>query len=48
MIYMVVAIGPLPVFGSTGMVPRDANNLSAMLWTWQKGDINANEIYNGD
>jgi hypothetical protein len=48
MIYLVVAIGRLPGFGSTGMVPRDANNLSAMLWTWQKGDISANEMYDGD
>jgi len=27
---------------------KDANNLLAMLWTWQHGDISANEIYNGD
>lgn len=27
---------------------RDANNLLTMLWTWQNGDISANEIYNGD
>jgi homoserine O-acetyltransferase len=27
---------------------RDANNLLAMLWTWQHGDISANELYNGD
>jgi homoserine O-acetyltransferase len=27
---------------------RDANNLLAMLWTWQKGDISANELYSGD
>ena len=27
---------------------RDANNLLAMLWTWQHGDIAANELYNGD
>jgi homoserine O-acetyltransferase len=27
---------------------RDANNLLAMLWTWQNGDISANELYNGD
>ena len=27
---------------------RDANNLLAMLWTWQHGDISANEFYNGD
>lgn len=27
---------------------KDANNLLAMLWTWQNGDISANEIYGGD
>lgn len=27
---------------------RDANDLLAMLWTWQTGDLSANEIYNGD
>ncbi|HEX4177028.1 MAG TPA: alpha/beta fold hydrolase [Rhizomicrobium sp.] len=27
---------------------RDANNLLTMLWTWQHGDISANEIYRGD
>lgn len=27
---------------------RDANNLLAMLWTWQYGDISANPKYNGD
>ena len=27
---------------------RDANNLLGMLWTWQNGDISANEIYHGD
>jgi homoserine O-acetyltransferase/O-succinyltransferase len=27
---------------------RDANNLLTMLWTWQNGDISANEIYGGD
>ena len=27
---------------------RDANNLLAMLWTWQNGDISANELYNAD
>ncbi len=27
---------------------RDANNLLAMLWTWQHGDISANDIYRGD
>ncbi|MCU4161089.1 alpha/beta fold hydrolase [Acidiphilium sp. AL] len=29
-------------------LPKDANNLLAMLWTWQHGDISANEIYHGD
>jgi homoserine O-acetyltransferase len=27
---------------------RDANNLLAMLWTWQNADISANELYGGD
>jgi homoserine O-acetyltransferase/O-succinyltransferase len=27
---------------------RDANNLLTMLWTWQYGDISANEMYGGD
>ena len=27
---------------------RDANNLLAMLWTWQNGDISANEVFKGD
>ena len=27
---------------------RDANDLLAMLWTWQHADISANEIYKGD
>ena len=27
---------------------RDANDLLAMLWTWQHADISANERYNGD
>jgi homoserine O-acetyltransferase len=26
----------------------DANDLLAMLWTWQNGDISANPIYQGD
>ena len=26
----------------------DANDLLAMLWTWQQGDISANPIYGGD
>jgi homoserine O-acetyltransferase/O-succinyltransferase len=27
---------------------RDANNLLAQLWTWQKADISDNDIYRGD
>ena len=27
---------------------RDANDLLAMLWTWQHADISANKIYKGD
>jgi homoserine O-acetyltransferase/O-succinyltransferase len=27
---------------------RDANNLLAQLWTWQKADISDNEMYRGD
>eukprot|EP00756_Hemistasia_phaeocysticola_P036196 Hpha_TRINITY_DN16627_c0_g7::TRINITY_DN16627_c0_g7_i1::g.180398::m.180398/K00641/metX; homoserine O-acetyltransferase len=27
---------------------RDANNLLAMLWTWQHADISANDKFNGD
>lgn len=29
-------------------LPKDANNLLAMLWTWQNGDISANALYGGD
>lgn len=29
-------------------LPKDPNNLLAMLWTWQNGDISANDIYGGD
>ncbi len=27
---------------------RDPNNLLALLWTWERADISANEMYNGD
>ncbi|MFT3800103.1 MAG: alpha/beta fold hydrolase [Burkholderiaceae bacterium] len=27
---------------------RDPNNLLTMLWTWQNGDISANEVFGGD
>ena len=29
-------------------IHSDANNLLAMLWSWQNADISANSIYNGD
>jgi homoserine O-acetyltransferase len=29
-------------------LPRDANNLLSMLWTWQNGDISNNELFNSD
>jgi homoserine O-acetyltransferase/O-succinyltransferase len=30
------------------MLSKDANNLLAMLWTWQNGDISNNPLYKGD
>src|SRR5215468_9034289 len=32
----------------SGFRRRDANDLLAMLWTWQHADISANELYGGD
>lgn len=29
-------------------LPKDANNLLTMAWTWQNGDISANETFKGD
>jgi len=29
-------------------LPKDANNLLTMLWTWQHGDISDNDLYKGD
>ena len=29
-------------------LPKDANNLLSLLWTWQYADISANPIYGGD
>ncbi len=29
-------------------IARDANNVVALIWTWQHADISANEIYEGD
>jgi homoserine O-acetyltransferase/O-succinyltransferase len=31
-----------------GGFARDANDLLAMLWAWQQGDISANELYKGN
>lgn len=30
------------------LLEKDANNLLAMLWTWQNGDISNNPLYGGD
>lgn len=38
----------LVAFWEGFFLDRDPNNLLAMLWTWQNGDISANELYNGD
>jgi homoserine O-acetyltransferase len=35
-------------FWDTLFQDRDPNDLLAMLWTWQHGDISANELYRGD
>jgi homoserine O-acetyltransferase len=29
-------------------LPKDANNLLAMLWSWQNGDISDNPVFEGD
>jgi homoserine O-acetyltransferase len=38
----------LVAFWEGFFLPKDANNLLAMLWTWQHGDISANETYAND
>jgi homoserine O-acetyltransferase len=38
----------LVAFWEGFFLPKDANNLLTMLWTWQNGDISDNEIFNGD
>ena len=38
----------LVAFWEGFFLPKDANNLLTMLWTWQNGDISDNELYNGD
>jgi len=35
-------------FWEGAFLGADANNLLAMLWTWQNGDISDNDLYNGD
>ena len=38
----------LVAFWEGFFLPKDANNLLTMLWTWQNGDIGDNELYRGD
>ena len=38
----------LVAFWEGFFIHKDANNLLAMLWTWQNGDIGDNELYGGD
>jgi homoserine O-acetyltransferase len=38
----------LVAFWEGFFLPKDANNLLTMAWTWQRGDISDNEIYGGD
>jgi homoserine O-acetyltransferase len=38
----------LVAFWEGFFLPKDANNLLTMLWTWQHGDISNNEIFKGD
>ena len=38
----------LVAFWEGFFLPKDANNLLTMLWTWQHGDISDNELYQGD
>lgn len=38
----------LVAFWEGFFLPKDANNLLAMLWTWQNGDISANPVFKGD
>ena len=38
----------LVAFWEGFFLPKDANNLLTMLWTWQNGDISDNELYRGD
>ena len=38
----------LVAFWEGFFLPKDANNLLTMLWTWQYGDISANPVFNGN
>jgi homoserine O-acetyltransferase len=38
----------LVAFWERFFLPKDANNLLTMLWTWQNGDISANPQFNGN
>lgn len=38
----------LVAFWEGFFLPKDANNLLTMLWTWQNGDISANPQFNGN
>ena len=38
----------LVAFWEGFFLPKDANNLLAMLWTWQNGDISDNPLYKDD
>jgi len=38
----------LVAFWEGFFLPKDANNLLTMLWTWQNGDISANDKFKGD
>jgi homoserine O-acetyltransferase len=38
----------LVAFWEGFFLPKDANNLLTMLWTWQNGDISDNPLYGGD
>ncbi len=35
-------------FWESFCLPKDANDLLAMIWTWQYGDISDNDLYHGD
>jgi len=35
-------------FWEGDFLTKDANNVLAMIWSWQHGDIAANSLYNGD